>query len=145
MTGGGSDDASDHESQGDQQQTSTTGWAELTVGALGGLVVTLLLLFLGYQALAVRDEPVRLQAAVVAVDASPGQYVVHFDVVNHGGETAEAVHVVGELVDAGAVVERVSSTVDYVPPGSGRRGALVFTRDPSEHPLQLRASSYNLP
>ena len=138
-------DSSRHEVQGGQQHTTTTGWAELTVGALGGLVVALLLLFLGYQALAVRDEPVRLRAAVVAVERTPQQHVVHFEVINDGGVTAEAVHVVGKLIDAGAVVEQVSSTVDYVPAGSARRGALLFTRDPRDHALLVRASSYNLP
>lgn len=91
---------------------STTGRAELLVGALGGLLVLAALLFLGYQAVAVRDAGPELHAAVerVTTDRS-GQHVVHFSVANDGGVTAEAVRVVGELRRDGELVEQVSNTL----------------------------------
>jgi uncharacterized protein (TIGR02588 family) len=118
---------------------------EYALGALGGLLVLGALVLLGYQGIAVRDGGPELTASVARVDSAAGQHVVHYEVRNAGGETAESVRVVGELVQDGKTVETVSSTVAYVPVGSSRSRALVFQHDPSTGTLQVRAASYTTP
>lgn len=124
---------------------ASTGPAELVVGVLGGLVVAAVLVFLGYQAWVVREDPARLRTSVVAARSAAAGNVVRYEVHNDGGETAEAVHVVGELLGEGQVVETVSGTLAYVPADSVRRGALVFRHDLGDGRVRVRAVSYNLP
>jgi uncharacterized protein (TIGR02588 family) len=79
------------------------------------------------------------------VEHSADQSVVHDEVTNQGGVTAEGVHVLGTVTAGGRVVEEVSSTIGYVPARSTRRGALVFTVDPDTGQLEVRAASYTVP
>lgn len=118
---------------------------EYALGALGSGLVLAALVFVGYQGVAVRDGGPQLNASVVRVEEAGGDHVVHYRVKNTGGSTAEQVHVVGELVVDREIRASVSSTIAYVPTGSSRSGALVFSQDPSIGSLQIRAVSYARP
>ena len=142
MTGGARSDPQPDE---DPRRSSSTR-AELVVGALGALLVLAALVFLGYQAVLVREDDAALRTAVTRVEvAPPSQHVVHFEVTNDGGVTAEAVRVVGELRRGGRTVEEVWATLPYVPVESRRSGALVFDEDPASGTLAVRATSYHRP
>lgn len=121
-----------------EQQPDGTSPGEYVVGALGALLVLLLVGFLGYQAIVARETGPELSVAVTGVELAPAGYAVHFELVNSGGETAEAVQLGGALVRRGRPVEQASTTVDYVPPDSVRAGALLFSIDPRTAQLQIR-------
>lgn len=118
---------------------------EMVVGALGALVVLSALTFLAYEAVSVHDSAVQLSTSVTGVERVDGQYVVHFRVDNTGGTTAESVHVTGELTRGGEPVQTVTSVLAYVPEGSSRRGATVFTENPHDGDLTVWASSFRNP
>ncbi|MDK3255780.1 hypothetical protein [Blastococcus capsensis] len=122
----------------------TTG-GEYALGALGGLLVVLLLGFLTYQAVAVRESGAELSVTVTSVEPSGDGYAVHFRVVNTGGRTAEQVQVSGTLSQNGSEVEQSTATVAYVPPESWRVGALLFSEDPGTGRLQVGPSGYTAP
>lgn len=129
-----------------ERDDENTPLPELLLGSVGLLLTVALLAFFGYQALFVRDGGPDLRASVTSVQGTAdGQYVVEYEVANHGGVTAESVTVVGELVRDGEQVEQVSSTVDYVPIKSSRSGGLVFSEDPGTGSLNVRATSYTRP
>ena len=128
-----------------RQPPAADSWSEFATGVLGALIVALFLSFLGYQAITGRDEPVELHTSVVRIEASPSQYIVHYRVRNAGGETAESVRVLGQIVSDGTTVQQASATLAYVPDSSDRQGTLIFTQDPRSRDLRLRVVSYNVP
>lgn len=118
---------------------------ERLVGALGGVLVVALLVFLIYQAVAVSDGGPDLSATVSGIEHVGGQYVTHVRVENQGGETASGVNLAGTLSVDGTTVEQATTTISYVPLKSSRRAVLVFARDPREAKLSVRAAGYELP
>jgi uncharacterized protein (TIGR02588 family) len=79
------------------------------------------------------------------VEPTAEYYIVHYRVTNHGGTTAEAVQVVGELTRNGKSVQKLTATVAYVPVDSSCTGALVFTSDPDRGTLTVWAACYKNP
>ncbi len=114
---------------GDGRGSSPGEWA---LGVLGGLGTLSLLGFFAYQSLAVRQGDPRLVVEVSAVEQTPRGYVAELRVRNHGGGTAQGVHVVGTVTVGGRPASEASATIDYVPPNSSGEAALVF-RGESEH------------
>ncbi|GAB3351101.1 TIGR02588 family protein [Modestobacter lapidis] len=130
------------EPEPEPERTST---GEYVLGGLGGLLVLLLLGFLIYQAAVVRDTGPELSVTVTGVETAGNGWSVHYRIANTGGQTAVQVQVTGVLSRDGTEVEESSATVDYVPPGSRRSGALLFSEDPGSGDLQVRPSGYSLP
>lgn len=73
-----------------------------------------------------------------------GQFYVHFEVENSGGETAEAVQVIGTL-RASDEEQEGEQQIDFLSGGETAEGAFVFTHDPAEGELELRVASYKMP
>ncbi|CCG02635.1 hypothetical protein [Blastococcus saxobsidens] len=133
---------SDEDSQ--DQGSGGTSAAEYAVGGLGGLLVLLLIAFLGYQALAVRESGPQLAVEVTAVEQVGAGYEVRLRVRNDGGTTAEAVQVSGQIVRDGRQVEQASATIAYVPPESRREAVLVFSADPRDGELTVGPEGYTV-
>lgn len=74
-----------------------------------------------------------------------GQFYVPFTVTNTGGGTAESVQVIGELEIDGEVVESGEQQIDFLSGGEAEEGAFIFSQDPQQGTLTLRAASYTLP
>ena len=74
-----------------------------------------------------------------------GQFQVPFEVTNTGGQTAESVQVLAELLRDGEVVEDGEQQIDFLSAGESEEGAFVFTTDPGTSELVLRIASYKLP
>ena len=134
---GSDEDARDHESGG-------TSVAEYAVGGLGGLLVLLLIAFLAYQAVAVRESGPDLSVEVIAVEPAGAGYEVRLQVTNDGGTTAEAVQVGGRLTRDGDQVEQASATLAYVPPESRRDVVLIFSSDPRDGDLTVGPEGYQV-
>jgi uncharacterized protein (TIGR02588 family) len=103
-----------------------------------GAVVTLLLH-------APRDRtPPDLVVTVDGVEPVSAGFLVRFTVANNGGTTAAHVVVRGES-RGGADREDPEAVFDYVPDGSRRSGGLLFTHDPRQGQLTVRAVGYREP
>ena len=93
-----------------------------------------------------RDEPPVL--AVVQngeIRALQGQFYVPFEIKNTGGNTAESVQVIAELRINGEIEESGEQQIDFLSGGEAEKGAFIFTRNPKEGELVIRAGSYKLP
>lgn len=119
--------------------------AEPLVGIAGAVVIVAALVFLTYQAVAVRDGGPELTASVTQVEHTGEHYVVHYRVTNDGGTTAGAVQIVGELTGNSKSVQKLTATVAYVPVDSSRTGALIFTSNPDLGRLSVWAAGYKNP
>lgn len=132
----------DHGGSSGSSRPSGTEWA---VGVLGGLAVLALLGFLAYQAVAVADEPAALRAQATAVERTPAGYVTTVRVRNVGGQTAQDVHLTGELTRDGTRVDSATATLPYVPARSEREATLVFGTDPATADLSVTATGFGYP
>lgn len=113
-----------------------------------GIATTILLLIIGgviYDWIATPPAPPVLTVRQKEdVRRENGQFYVHFEVENSGGETAEAVQVIGTL-RVGEQEEEGEQQIDFLSGGETAEGAFVFTRDPAAGELELRVASYKLP
>ncbi|RZU31066.1 hypothetical protein [Blastococcus saxobsidens] len=137
------DTSQDGQQQDDSGERTTPG--EYVLGALGGLVVLLLLGFLTYQAVAVRESDPALSVSVTSIEAAGDGYAVHFELRNSGGRTAEQVQISGTLTRDGAEVGQASTSIPYLPPNSRHSGALLFSEDPRDGRLQVRPAGFVTP
>jgi uncharacterized protein (TIGR02588 family) len=112
--------------------------------ALGALLVVLLVAFLGYQAVAVRESGPEPFVEVTEVEQAGAGFAVHVRVGNDGGTTAEAVHLSGELLRDGRQVDQASASISYVPPESRRDAVLVFSEDPRTGQLTVGPVGYKV-
>ncbi|WP_116451844.1 hypothetical protein [Blastococcus litoris] len=133
---------SDEDAQ--DQAPGSTSAGEYALGGLGGLLVLLLIAFLGYQPVAVRESGPELAVEITGVEQVGAGYEVHLRVSNDGGTTAESVLLGGQLARDGQQVERASATIAYVPPESRRDAVLVFSTDPHDGDLTVGPEGYRV-
>ena len=117
---------------------------EWLAAALSALLVIGLLAVLAAQAFG-PEVPPDLRVSVDAIERAGAHNRVRFTVRNRGTETAAELLVEGELRQAGAVVERSSVVLDYVPGGAERSGGLLFAADPRAHTLAVVPRGYQEP
>lgn len=107
----------------------------------------LLAILSGVGYLWVRDrnqEPPALEVTST-LERREGQYYVPFTVTNIGGTTATMVQVMAELRIDGALVEWGDQQVEFLSSQEEATGVFIFTRDPAEGELTVRAASYQMP
>jgi uncharacterized protein (TIGR02588 family) len=134
----------DEPAEGTGPRERTTA-GEYALGALGGLLVLVLLGFLTYQAVIDEGGDPEIAVAVTAVEPRGEGWAVSFRVENRGGLTAERLEVSGSLTLGGGEVEQSSAMIAYVPPDSWRSGALLFSEDPRDGRLEVRPAGYASP
>ena len=119
---------------------------EWTMALLGALIALALLGFIGWEALSgANDGPAILAVRAERIVPAQGGFVTEVKVENLSDSTAAAVQIEGVLKQGEAVVETSRATIDYVPGRGSRRAGLAFTRDPSGHRLEVRATGYQEP
>ena len=118
-------------------------WEWVAAAVAGGLVIAAIVTLL----VAGRHErtPPRLSVRIEGSEPAGPYFRVRFAVRNDGGTTAAEVVVRGEIQAASRAPESGEVTFDYVPDGSERRGALLFTIDPRTAHLAVRALGYREP
>lgn len=109
------------------------------------MLAALLLGYLVYQAIYGDHSPPNLEVTLREVRASGDDYLVLFEIHNHGGETASNVIVVGHLRRFGITLETAQVTIDYVPAESRREAGLFFETDPRTARLKLMPAGYAKP
>ena len=108
----------------------------LVVGAIG---------FMLYEAITQKSAPPNFSISVDSINPNNNGYLVRFRVKNTGTQTAADVTIEGELTQGAEVIETNTVTLTYVPSDSEREGGLVFSKNPNEYELKLRAKSYEKP
>jgi uncharacterized protein (TIGR02588 family) len=118
---------------------------EWIVAGLGILLVGGSIAFLIHHSMTRDQTPPAIRAVAERVLDLDHGYVVQFRALNEGGSAAAEVTIEGELVVPDGATERAEAVLDYLPPGSDREGALLFTMDPGRGELRLRATGYAKP
>ncbi|MDQ2670628.1 MAG: hypothetical protein M3Y31_08360 [Gemmatimonadota bacterium] len=131
---------------GKRQAAATASRGEWLCAALGAVITLGTIGLLGYEGL---TQPRRgVPEIVVRVDSVVRQengWLVQLEARNVGHATAAAVRIVGVLRADTGVVETSEANLDYVPEASSRGAGLLFSRDPSQHLLDVRPSGYARP
>ena len=118
---------------------------ELIVGGLGTVLVGGAIAFLLYHALVRDDSPPDIRVAAEQVLDLESGYLVRFRASNAGHSAAAQVTIEGELAVPDGGIEVSDVVLDYLPPRSDRRGGLLFSEDPRNGELRLRATGYAKP
>lgn len=119
---------------------------EWVAGALGALIAIAMLVILSVEAIETNGQKVpALSVQPSSIAQGGGSYVVEVKVSNASSTTAAAVEVEGVLMDGARTVESSRLSLSYVPGHSERDGGLIFSRDPRQYQLQLRATGYERP
>jgi len=125
----------------------TSPW-EWAVAAAGGMILSAIVGFLVYEAVArpPQTKPEITATGGEAVKLASGIFLVPISVKNAGHETGAGVTVTGSLVgDGDAVIEESAVTFAFVPQHSRETGGLYFSADPSRYRLAIRVEGYTDP
>ena len=98
-----------------------------------------------YRAVNEDSTPPNLAFSVISVEQIGGGYVVKFSVTNSGSQTAAGVMVEGTLENGAENAETSTATFAYAPANSVRQGGFLFTKNPDDFKLQIRALGYEQP
>lgn len=118
---------------------------EWIIAGLGVLLVGGAIAFLVYHSVTRGQTPPDIRVGAERVLDLDHGYVVQFRALNEGGAAAAQVTIEGELVGPDGTIERGEAVLDYLPPRSDRAGGLLFTTDPRNGELRLRATGYVKP
>jgi uncharacterized protein (TIGR02588 family) len=89
--------------------------------------------------------PAEFSAALGPVRESGERFYLPLRISNYGGESVQGLAVSLELRDGGSIVERVTTTVDWLPEGSSRRVVLILDEDPRRFRPVVGFEGYQLP
>lgn len=125
------------------RQRSLAEW--VTFGAAAALLCAVIGIIIYDWAVTPPSAPVLSAKLARNIERINGQFQVPFEVTNTGGQTAESVQVIAELIRDGEVIEDGEQQVDFLSAGESEEGAFLFTKDPGDAELILRVGSYKLP
>jgi uncharacterized protein (TIGR02588 family) len=115
---------------------------EWIVAALGFMLVAGTIGYLVWLATSRDESPPDVRVVADGVVALQDGWLVQFRAANAGGQAAAEVLIEGELAGPDGPIETSEATIDYLPPRSEREGGLIFSRDPRQHEMRLRAKGY---
>jgi len=141
----GSKDPLNERGQVAAPQAETTSIWEWIVALIGFTMLVSTIGYLAYQAIYREATPPNIELRVNSIVAAGNAYLVKISAINHGGSTAGALEIAGELKNHGETVETSEATINYVPAQSQKEAGLFFTKDPRRYELQLRAKGYEEP
>jgi uncharacterized protein (TIGR02588 family) len=120
--------------------------AEWVTFSISSLILAIIVSLVGYTWLNEKDQPpilsINKKQTIREID---GQFYVPFEVVNSGGDTAESVQIMAELLINGKVTETGEQQIDFLSSGETEEGAFIFSQNPRQGQLNLRVGSYKLP
>ncbi|MEH2002481.1 MAG: TIGR02588 family protein [Nostoc sp.] len=128
------------------EQQSNRSIAEWVTFSVASLILAIIVSLVGYTWLKEKNQPpilsVTKKQTIREID---GQFYVPFEVVNSGGDTAESVQIIAELLINGKVTETGEQQIDFLSTGESEEGAFIFSQNPRQGQLNLRVASYKLP
>jgi|SRR5690625_147718 len=129
----------------DAGQASATSVLEWVVAGIGAAIIASATAYMLWYGLTHPYAPPALRVETTAIEPAPEGFLVVLKIRNEGGSTAASVHVGGELVDNGQVIEQSETVLDYVPENSESVAFLQFARDPQAFSLRLRIKGMTEP
>lgn len=126
-------------------QARTPHPVEWLIGGISAVLVVALLSYLAYLGMAADDRPPEFAVTVEEIEKVGERFHINVAVTNPGDSTAAGVIVRARLGERGELVETGEIEFDYLPAGSTRRGAFVFTNDPVSRDLELSVLGYTEP
>ena len=127
----------------EQQPRSIAEWVTFSVASL---ILAIIVSLVGYTWLNEKNQlPILSVTKKETIREIGGQFYVPFEVVNTGGDTAESVQIMAELLINGKVTETGEQQIDFLSNGEREEGAFVFSQNPRQGQLNLRVASYKLP
>ncbi|AVH65348.1 MULTISPECIES: TIGR02588 family protein [unclassified Nostoc] len=120
--------------------------AEWVTFGISSLILAIIVSLVGYTWLNEKNQPPILSVIKKEIIREiNGQFYVSFEVVNSGGDTAESVQIMAELVINGKVTETGEQQIDFLSSGESEEGAFIFSKNPRQGELNMRVGSYKLP
>jgi len=127
----------------EQSKRSIAEWVTFSIASL---ILTFIVSLVSYTWINEKNQPPILSLTKKeTIREIDGQFYVPFEVVNTGGDTAESVQIMAELLINGKVAESGEQQIDFLSSGEREEGAFVFSQNPRQGQLNLRVSSYKLP
>ncbi len=129
-----------------EQQQPKRSPAEWVTFSIASFILAVIVSLVSYTWLNDKNQPPILSVThKQTIQEIDGQFYVPFEVVNTGGDTAESVQIMAELLINGKVVETGEQQIDFLSSGEKEEGAFVFSQNPRQGQLTLRVASYKLP
>jgi uncharacterized protein (TIGR02588 family) len=117
--------------------------AEWVTFSVASLILAIIVSLVGYTWLNEKDQsPILSVTKKQTIREINGQFYVPFEVENSGGDTAESVQIMAELLINGKVTETGEQQIDFLSSGESEEGAFIFTQNPRQGQLNLRVGSY---
>lgn len=130
------------EGNNNNSQTPALEWL---AAAIGLILVLSSIGFLLFTAIVKKDTPPDLVIISDKITQTEKGYLVQFSLENKGENNASQVTVEGKLKKGEEELETSSVTFAYAPSNSKKEGGLLFTKNPQEFKLELRALGYENP
>ena len=118
---------------------------EWILGGIGVVLFVACVVFLIYEGIRREEQPGGITASVLDVRQAGEQHVVTFKLQNGGSQTLSNLLVSGRLLDGEREIERVSTTIDYLPGRSAQEGGFYFEHDPTALKLEIVPEGYQKP
>jgi uncharacterized protein (TIGR02588 family) len=115
------------------------------IGLFGLALVLGSIVFMLYEALTGDTSLPDVTVQVESIEPSSSGFLVTFRAMNEGGSTAAGLTIEGTVRNGTESIETSTTTIEYLPSHSERKGGLFFTVDPRQYDLQLRAAGYEEP
>ncbi|WP_414518333.1 TIGR02588 family protein [Nostoc sp. PCC 9305] len=120
--------------------------AEWITFSIASFILAIIVILVGYTWLNEKNQPPILSVTKKqTIREINGQFYVPFEVMNSGGDTAESVQIMAELMIDGKVTETGEQQIDFLSSGESEEGAFIFSHNPRQGQLTLRVGSYKLP
>ncbi|WP_442941049.1 TIGR02588 family protein [Nostoc sp.] len=104
------------------------------------IAIAIIVSLVGYTWLNEKNQP-----PMLSVTKKETIREIDVEVVNTGGDTAESVQIMAELLINGKVTEIGEQQIDFLSSGEREEGVFIFSHNPRQVKLNLRVSSYKLP
>lgn len=128
-----------------ERQTGKTSILEWIVAVIGLILVVGTIGFMMYKAFTSKDTPPNFTTKIERIETVNSGYVVIFNLINNGEQTASGVNVEGELKNGGESLEKSGVTFDYAPSASETEGGLFFKNNPNQFQIEIHAKGYAKP
>lgn len=120
-------------------------WLEWIVFAVGLVLVAGTLAYLTYKGATMGSDPPSLEVRLGTPEQRAHNFIVPVTVLNHGDQTAGAVHIEVVMESVGAEQARGELDIDFVPRHATREGWVTFEQDPRAAQLKARVLGYEKP
>lgn len=120
-------------------------WIEWMTGAVSGIIVLGVIVWIGKDGFMDRDTSPNLHGSVVKTEERSGGFQVLFEFHNNSSATASQVKIRGEIRDRESILESSETVLDYVPGHSRVGGGLIFRQNPDGKDLKVSATAFDEP